>query len=69
MKTYLKDQISSPPEVLTAKILAEKAILADFAVQVIKGSSKKTHLLREQRKKMSILKTLMSQKKYLDQKD
>ncbi len=65
MKLDLATYVNKNLNELAAEIKKERIGLGKFLVDLNLGKEKKTHLLRGFRKRIAILKTLMSQKKYL----
>lgn len=65
LKNYLKSHVGRSVGELTAEIEKERSQLSKETLEFLRGSSKKTHLFKQQRRKIALLKTLISQKQYL----
>ena len=66
LKEILKSSLGKTVLELGQEIKKEKEAAAQLWLTVIRGQSKQTHTLRQQKNKVAILETLRSQKKFIE---
>lgn len=66
LKESLKNNIGKSAAELYEEIQKEKGSTAKLLLGLVRGQSKQTHVLRQQKLKVAVLETLLSQKKYLE---
>ena len=68
LKEVLKENINKDLGEIQTQILKEKADLASLSLDFFRGRSKQNHNLRRQKRKIAVLKTMRTQKRYLAEK-
>lgn len=66
MKVIFKEYLSKNSVELSAEVKKELLAMAKNLTAISLGQEKKTHLLSLKRKKIAVLETLISQKKFLE---
>jgi len=65
MKNVMRENLEKNPAELQKAIKEEDVSIGKLSVAISLGREKKTHLLRIARRKIAVLKTLISQKEFL----